>query len=132
MMTLCFITGGKLMDYRLVDTEHSKYVELYSADAPLCSEQDALDLMGLCSSYDTNCLLISGEAFSQDFFNLKTGIAGAMMQKWVNYQMQVAIIVTPKQYTEGRFGEMARESATHPNVRIYTDSNAAAEWLAGC
>ena len=118
------------MDYSMVPTESGQYLELYTTVAPLTTEQDALDVIALCGEHDTYSLLLHGAALTLGFFDLKTGIAGAILQKFVNYSMRVAIVVAPEQIGHGRFAEMAGESATSNQVRIYTDQPSAAQWLA--
>ncbi len=53
----------------------------------------ALDLM-MTIKYETDCELIAinKEAISEEFFQLSTGIAGEILQKFVNYHIQFAII----------------------------------------
>ena len=121
--------GENPMDYSLVQTESGQYLEFYTTAALLATEQDALDVIALCGEHDTNSLLLHGPTLAPGFFDLKTGIAGAILQKFVNYSMRVAIVVTPEQVGHGRFAEMAGESATSNQVRIYTDHTSAAQWL---
>lgn len=68
-------------------------VELVSDEVLIKSEQDALDLMANCEyQYDTRKIIIHKENISESFFELKSGLAGAVLQKFVNYKVQLAII----------------------------------------
>ncbi len=53
----------------------------------------ALDLMATVA-YETNCnsIIIKKEDICPDFFDLKTGIAGEILQKFANYSFKIAII----------------------------------------
>src|SRR5262249_31486711 len=63
-------------------------------------------------------LVLSESDLGLDFFDLRTGLAGELIQKLVNYRVRVAIVV-PKPDAHGeRFAELAHEHATHPTVRF--------------
>ncbi len=52
-----------------------------------------LDFVGICVENDVYLLILYVDAFSEDFFNLKTGLAGMMLQKFINYHIRVAVIL---------------------------------------
>ncbi len=55
--------------------------------------QDALDLLAtIMHMHDCNTILISESSITKSFFDLKTGIAGEILQKFSNYQMKIAIV----------------------------------------
>lgn len=66
--------------------------------APLTDEvvittaQDALDLMATTQHQGANVVMLSEKNITPDFFDLKTGIAGEILQKYSNYQMKLVII----------------------------------------
>ncbi|WP_218007839.1 DUF4180 domain-containing protein [Bacillus sp. AFS018417] len=49
--------------------------------------------VGICVENDVYLLMLYVDAFSGDFFNLKTGLAGMMLQKYINYHIRVAVIL---------------------------------------
>lgn len=55
--------------------------------------QSALDLMATVR-YEASCdrIIINRSALSEDFFDLKTRLAGEILQKFINYQLKVAIV----------------------------------------
>lgn len=55
--------------------------------------QSALDLISTITYYD-ECerIAIYKEAIAEDFFKLSTGLAGEILQKFVNYSKKLAII----------------------------------------
>jgi len=58
----------------------------------LTQESDALDIIGEAFGQQAALVVIPVERLSPDFFRLGTGLAGAILQKFTNYQMRVAII----------------------------------------
>jgi hypothetical protein len=66
-----------------------------------------------------------------DFFNLRNGVAGELLQKCVNYRLRVALVIAdPAKYGE-RFAELAREHGAHPTVRFVRTREDGERWLRG-
>jgi len=59
----------------------------------LFSVQDILDVM-VNAQYSNNCrgLVIYGESLGEAFFDLRSGFAGEVLQKFSNYNMKLAVI----------------------------------------
>ncbi|WP_261301026.1 DUF4180 domain-containing protein [Paenibacillus andongensis] len=55
--------------------------------------QSALDLMATVR-YEADCdrIILNSSALSEDFFELKTRLAGEILQKYMNYRVKVAIV----------------------------------------
>jgi hypothetical protein len=63
-------------------------------------------------------LLLTEADLSPEFFNLKSGLAGELFQKFTNYQLRLVLIVAdPERYGES-FRDLAREHRTHNHIRI--------------
>ena len=62
--------------------------------------------------YETNCskIAINKKAIIEDFFILSTGIAGEILQKFVNYQIKFAIIGDYSKYTSKPLKDLIYES----------------------
>ncbi len=56
------------------------------------SEQDALAILGEAMAQQAELVLIPIDRLSPSFFELRTGLAGAIAQKFVTYGMRLAII----------------------------------------
>lgn len=76
-------------------------------------------------------LVLREEDLSPAFFDLKTRLAGELFQKFVNYQVRLAIVVRDPAAHGDRFTELAREHLSHPLVRILPDQASASAWVAG-
>ena len=63
-----------------------------STGPALCSEQDALDLLGETYGQEVDMIAVPVERFAPSFFDLSTRHAGHFFQKLQNYQMRLAII----------------------------------------
>ncbi len=80
-------------------------------ETPVAQSGDAMDLIA-SARYETGCeaLILPKEALSEDFFRLSTGLAGEVLQKFVNYQMKVAILGDFSHYASKPLQDFVRES----------------------
>ncbi len=58
----------------------------------LKTERDALDLIGEARQQGASLVVIPAERLDDDFFRLKTRLAGEFVQKFVTYQVRLAIL----------------------------------------
>lgn len=117
------------MNYKIIDLNDKKYIELFSATTPLSTENDALDLLSLCWEYEACALMIHYEALSEDFFKLKTKVAGNIIQKFINYNLKSVAVIPDEIIQKGRFREMALEVNKGNHFRMYGNKEEAEEWL---
>lgn len=66
---------------------------IYCDELIITDTQSALDLITTID-YNDDCqrIAINKEAIIEDFYKLSTGIAGEILQKFVNYRKKIAII----------------------------------------
>lgn len=116
------------MDYRILETSGGMILEL-AGSAFLKSEQDAVDLAGACGETGTDLLLLREGNLSSDFFDLRTGLAGAVLLKWSNYRIRAAAVVSPERIGEGKFAEFVLETNRGQQFTVTSDVESAVRWL---
>ena len=85
---------------------------LVSSDIPvITNSQAALDLL-MTAKYDigTKNIIIPKNLVSEDFFILSTGLAGEILQKFVNYGGRIAIYDDRSHYTSKPLKDFIYES----------------------
>lgn len=89
---------------------------------------DVLDLV----SAGTNEVLVEARHLPPEFFDLRTGFAGELLQKLENYHLRVAAVFPSDEgYTE-RFREFLREARQRGRTfRVFAARDEAERWLAG-
>lgn len=117
-----------IMNYQIMESEGKRYLYLTSRDSLIRSEQDARDIVSLCIEHDTNAVLLDGDSLSDDFVKLRTGLAGAVLQKFGNY-IKVAVTIKGGQNFPVRFQELVSELSTRNTFRIFTNLEDAVSWL---
>lgn len=116
------------MDYRRVEKDGVVYVELLPG-AKLASERDAVETVGLCGQEETHLLMLHEGNLSDNFFDLKTGLAGELLLKWSTYFMRVAAVISPERIGRGRFYEFVIETNRGRQFFVANDRQSAEDWL---
>jgi hypothetical protein len=71
--------------------------------------QDILDIIGDLVSKDCSRIIIHDRNFHPDFFQLKTGLAGDILQKFSNYKVKLAIVGDFSGYRSKSLPDFIRE-----------------------
>jgi hypothetical protein len=97
-------------------------VEVISDEVLIHSEQEALDLM-VDIGYQFECrkIILHKPNLSEDFFDLKTGLAGGVLQKFSNYQVQLAIIGNFSSLNSKSLGDFILESNRNRHILFVKD-----------
>ena len=103
--------------------------EVISDDILIKETQDALDLMADCGYQGARKLIINEKNITPDFFDLKTGIAGEILQKFSNYQVQLAIVGDFSKYSSKSLKDFIFESNKHGRVNFLSSTEEAKEKL---
>lgn len=92
--------------------------------------QSALDLL-MSAKYDigTKNIVISKQLITEDFFVLSTGLAGEILQKFVNYGGRIAIYGDYSHYTSKPLRDFIYESNNGKNVFFASSLKEAVEKL---
>jgi hypothetical protein len=84
----------------------------------------------LGASIDAGGLILDEQQLSPEFFDLRTGFAGEVLQKFTNYRARLAIVIADESVYGGRFSELVYEHRTHRSVRFFSSAQQARQWLA--
>ncbi|HEU0182003.1 MAG TPA: DUF4180 domain-containing protein [Agromyces mariniharenae] len=76
-----------------IDEHHGVRVLLLEAEGePISTPDDATDLVGSAWSHQAELIAVPVERLDPKFFRLKTGLAGEITQKLVNYRLRLAVV----------------------------------------
>lgn len=67
-------------------------LEVVADEIVINEVSDALDLIGECWHRNVDKIIIREENIHSDFFNLSTGLAGEILQKFTTYNIRIAIV----------------------------------------
>ncbi|MFH0892976.1 MAG: DUF4180 domain-containing protein [Bacteroidota bacterium] len=118
------------MKIHITGDDENKIAEIESEEILLKSVQDALDLMAECR-YNHSCekMILHGKNIIPDFFDLKTKIAGDILQKFSIYQFGLAIVGDFKKYESKSLHDFIYESNKQGQVIFVSTPNEAKEKL---
>ena len=106
-------------------------ISLISGDEVLITDpQSALDLaMGV--KYETGAarMVLDKALFCEDFFVLSTGLAGEVLQKWINYHIKAALYGDFSRYTSKPLRDFIYESNQGTNFFFLPSCDEAVERL---
>lgn len=66
--------------------------EIRTQEILINSAENGLDLLGDMYYQGFDGIVLYGENFNPEFFNLKNGLAGEILQKFSNYRMKLSIV----------------------------------------
>lgn len=81
------------MNITKVEADRGNIAVVSSSEILIDDVQSALDLMATVQ-YETGCyrMVINKSLLSESFFDLKTRLAGEILQKFINYRVKIAIV----------------------------------------
>lgn len=98
------------MEVKIHDTGTARIAEIISDKNLTNSSQDGLDLLGNIYYQDFDKIIIHEKNITPDFFDLKTKIAGEILQKFSNYRVRLAIVGDFSKYQSKSIKEFIFES----------------------
>lgn len=92
--------------------------------------QSAIDFI-MSVKYETNCskIALNKSAIIEDFFILSKGLAGEILQKFINYQIKFAIIGDYSKYTSKPLKDFIYESNNGKDIFFVTSEDEAIKML---
>lgn len=117
------------MNYTFLGKNDS-LVYIESEDILISDSQSALDLM-MTVNYEKGCsrIIIDKNAVCEDFFILSSGIAGEILQKFINYHTKLAIFGDFSKYTSKPLHDFIYECNKGNDIFFADNLNQAVEKL---
>jgi hypothetical protein len=106
------------MDLEIIDPEGAKIALLKSPGLVISETQDALDLLGEASYLGSHKIILRENQVTPKFFDLKTGIAGDILQKFSTYNVRLAIIGDFLKYPGKSLKDFIRESNKYGRINF--------------
>lgn len=99
------------MNVETIKANGTNIAVVSSNEKIITDTQTALDfIMSVRDETDAERIVINKEALAEDFFILSTGIAGEILQKFINYHVKAAVYGDYSQYTSKPLKDFIYES----------------------
>ncbi|WP_051653920.1 DUF4180 domain-containing protein [Kitasatospora cheerisanensis] len=100
---------------------------------PVAGEQDAVDLLGNAYYQGASWVAVPVSRLGEEFFRLRSGVAGGVVQKFAQYRMGLAVVgdVSPQVERSDALRDFVRESNRGLQLWFVADLAELAERFAG-
>jgi len=105
--------------------ENKIIAELDSDSCEINNVQDSLDLMANSDYQGARGVIVREKNIIPEFFDLKSGLAGEILQKYSNYNMKLAIIGNFKKYNSNSLNSFIIECNRGNHISFVNDKESA-------
>jgi hypothetical protein len=105
--------------------------ELVASGEPLHRTQDILDLIGSFYPEHVHGIILHEANLAPEFFQLRSGLAGEILQKFLTYQVKVAIVGNFQKYTSKALADFIYECNKGSQIFFVSTCEEALVRLAG-
>lgn len=117
------------MEYQIIKPGNKNILECLPNGGKIVDESTVLDLIGQCAEEEADIILLNETNFTEDFFDLRYGLAGKVLLKLSNYRVRAAAIIPPEKVGKGRFYEMVLETNRRNDFRVFPNREDALAWI---
>ncbi len=107
----------------------TKIAEVLSEEIVIATIEDALNLMADLYYQGYDAIILHETTITPAFFDLKTGVAGEILQKFSNYRMRLAIVGDFEKYNSNSFKDFVFESNKNRQINFVGSLEEALERL---
>ena len=105
----------------IINIEDTKVAEIITDKVILRSTEDGLDLLGNLYYQGFDKIIIHEKNITPEFFDLKTKIAGEILQKFAQYQMPLIIVGDFSKYKSKSLNDFIFESNKSQQINFIKD-----------
>ncbi|WP_247235269.1 DUF4180 domain-containing protein [Telluribacter sp. SYSU D00476] len=103
--------------------------EVISEDIVIAKAADGLDLLGNLYYQGFDSIIVHEKNITPDFFDLKNGIAGEVLQKFSNYRVRLAIVGDFTAYQSKSIRDFIFESNKQRQINFVASTSEALDRL---
>ena len=109
------------MEIKTHNIDNTKVAEIITDKVILRSTEDGLDLLGNLYYQGFDKILIHEKNITPEFFDLRTKIAGEILQKFAQYQMPLIIVGDFSKYQSKSLNDFIFESNKSQQINFIKD-----------
>lgn len=85
-------TGKDLEESKMIEIKDFQGLEIAFVQKTMNDASEAMDVVGNASYLGVSAVLVKTDQLSSNFFDLKTGLAGEILQKFSNYRLRLVVV----------------------------------------
>lgn len=109
------------MEIKTHNIDNTKVAEIITDKVILRSTEDGLDLLGNLYYQGFDKIIIHEKNITPEFFDLRTKIAGEILQKFAQYQMPLIIVGDFSKYKSKSLNDFIFESNKSQQINFIKD-----------
>ena len=109
------------MEIKTHNIDNAKVAEIITDKVILRSTEDGLDLLGNLYYQGFDKIIIHEKNITPEFFDLRTKIAGEILQKFAQYQMPLIIVGDFSKYKSKSLNDVIFESNKSQQINFIKD-----------
>ena len=117
------------MNIKAHNINDTKIAEVTSNKTIINKAEDGLDLLGNLYYQGFDSIVISERNITADFFDLKNGVAGEILQKFSNYGVRLAIVGDFSKYKSKSLTDFIYESNKGKHINFVNSTTEALQLL---
>jgi len=117
------------MKINILEKEGTQIAEVIADDIIMSTAEEGLQIVVDVYYQDCDKVILHEKNISPGFFDLKTGLAGEILQKYSNYKMRLAIVGDFEKYSGGSLRDFIRESNRGQRINFLSDVSLAIDKL---
>ncbi len=117
------------MEFKMHELPTGRVAELIGDKQMIETAQDGLDVLGNAYYQEAAKVIVHEHQLSPDFFDLKTGLAGEILQKFSNYRVRLAIVGDFSKYTGNSITSFIFESNKQGHINFVESVSVALDCL---
>ena len=86
------IIESDLEGSKMIEIKDFQGLEIAFVQKTMNDASEAMDVVGNASYSGASAVIVKTDQLSSNFFDLKTGLAGEILQKFSNYRLRLAIV----------------------------------------
>lgn len=106
------------MEIHTHNINQTQIAEVLSDDILIATANEGLELLGNLYYQGFDKVILHEKNLHADFFDLKTGIAGEVLQKFANYRVDLAIVGDFSKYKSKSFQDFVLESNPKSHINF--------------
>lgn len=98
------------MEIKTHTIDHTPVAEIISSETIIHSSEEALNILGDLYYQGFEHIILHKGNITQEFFDLKNGMAGEILQKFSNYRVRLTIVGTFNEFNSKSLNDFIFES----------------------
>ncbi|HTF80774.1 MAG TPA: DUF4180 domain-containing protein [Cytophagales bacterium] len=115
------------MDINITEIEGTVIAKIIAESVVIRTGDDAVNLIGNCAYQGAEKIMVHEKQLSPLFFDLKTGLAGEVLQKFSTYRMALTITGDFSKYTSQALKDFIYESNKGHSINFVQSSDETAQ-----